>query len=404
MESYVVLDIETTGLYYEAWDEPIEVCAIKYIGDKEEIFHEYLKPYKKVPAKIEQLTKITNSFLENKENKYKVLPKLRAFIGDLPVIAHNVTFDVPFLNYWFNFLGLPLITKRFCTLKAFKQHTGQKRANLTAATDYFSICIYQAHSAIEDTRATYKLFKVMNKMYDLQFTEMTELEAYLEFMKRVCKSNSHKSIREVLCDSKLSAKPEGNKTYTDEEIIECFNNFNTPMNVYTKTTHEYIDIVKMFVNWLNNINVSKFYKYISNQSVYKYAKSLVHKVNSFDELIELHKALYGVDDINLFYYAIVYRLEKEEDKMTYTLEDFDYYFSRGTSIEELAKKIKRDEKYVIDFFVEWAFKKRQEKADVIKTYIVGIKELRNVLANGAKSSAEKVTLSLYNKKFFNIVL
>ena len=36
MEKYVVLDIETTGLFIETWDEPIEVCAIKYTDGKEE--------------------------------------------------------------------------------------------------------------------------------------------------------------------------------------------------------------------------------------------------------------------------------------------------------------------------------------------------------------------------------
>jgi len=197
LEAYVIFDLESTGLFFEAWDEPIEVCAIKYSNGKEEIFHEYIHPYKKVPVKIEQLTKITNLFLEGKETKYKVLPKLRAFIGDLPVIAHNASFDVPFLNYWFNMLALPLITKRLCTMRNFKKLTGQKKGNLTAATDYFSICILQAHSAIEDTRATYKLFKALDKLYDLEFVEVSELDAYIEIMSRVCKSISHKSIKGV---------------------------------------------------------------------------------------------------------------------------------------------------------------------------------------------------------------
>lgn len=403
-EPYVVLDIETTGLYYEIWDEPIEVCAIKYIDGKEEIFHEYIKPYKTVPYKIEQLTKITNSFLKNKENKYKVLPNLRAFIGDIPVIAHNAVFDVPFLNFWFSNLNLPLVTKRLCTMKTFKKHTGQKKANLTAATNYFSICIYQAHSAIEDTRATAKLFRVMNQMYNLELTEMTNLEAYVEFMTRVCKSAAHKTIKEVLCDGTIPERPDGNREYTKEEIIRCFENFNTPMNVYSKTTNDYETIIKIFYSWLNNINVSKFYKYISNQTIYKFAKSLVLRVNSFEELINLHKELYVSEDINLFYYAITYKLEKEQDNMVYTSDDFDYYFSRGTSIDDMVTKTKQNQEFIIDFFVDWAIKNKEIKKDVIRTYLVGMTGLKSALNNGAKSSSEKITLNLYNKNFFNIVL
>ena len=39
---------------------------------------------------MEELTKITNVFLESKRNKYAILPELRQFIGDNVVIGSNV--------------------------------------------------------------------------------------------------------------------------------------------------------------------------------------------------------------------------------------------------------------------------------------------------------------------------
>lgn len=186
IKNYIVLDIESTGLYYEAWDEPIEICAIKYINDeKTDVFHEYLKPFKSVPKKIEQLTGITNEFLENKETKYKILPRFRKFVGDFVVVAHNADFDIPFLNYWCLQLKLPLMNTRICTMKTFKSNTGSKKGNLAFAIDYFSIINNQAHSAIDDTEATSELFRFMKKInYNMISVENSPRDSYVEIMKK----------------------------------------------------------------------------------------------------------------------------------------------------------------------------------------------------------------------------
>ena len=405
MEKYVVLDIETTGLFFEAWDEPIEVCAIKYVDGQEEIFHKYIRPYRPVPKKVEELTKITNKFLETKENKYKVLPALREFIGDCLVIGHNGSaFDVPFLNFWFNVLNLPLITKRLCTMKTFKKFTGRKNGKLCDALDYFSIVNNQAHSAIEDTKATNKLFKVMSEQFPMseEVEVLSDMEAYLEIMKRVCKSRSHAKIKNVLCDRTLPEKQSDLKNMTKEDLFWYFSKFQTPMSVYSKSTLEYDIVLKYFRDWLNNINISKFYKYISDSTVYNFAKSIISRCNTFEEVIYLHKKMYQTDDINLFYYVLIYRIERESEKMTYTIDDFDYYFTRGTTINEICSKSKLQESEVINFFVVWAEKNKTEKRDSILNYIVKKNDFQNALQNGPQNTKEKITLELYKRKFFKL--
>lgn len=403
MEKYVVLDIETTGLFFEAWDEPIEVCAIKYTDGREEIFHKYIRPYRSVPKKVEELTKITNVFLEKKENKYKVLPELREFISDYPVIGHNASaFDVPFLNFWFINLNLPLITKRFCTMKSFKKFTGRKNGKLCDALDYYSIVNNQAHSAIEDTKATYKLFKVMAEQNPIEFEEYSDREAYVEVMKRVCKSRTHTKIRDVLCDASLPSKNSELKNVSKEELFWAFSKFQTPMSLYAKTSLEYPVILKYFRDWLNNVNLSKFYKYISDASVYNFAKSIIKRCSSFDEVIDLHKTIYQTDDVNLFYYTIIYKIERESDQMNYSVNDFDYYFSRGTTINEISRNAKLTEEEVIKFFIVWAEKNKIEKKDSIKNYLSNMGGLRNAISNGPSNTKEKITLELYNRKFFNL--
>jgi DNA polymerase-3 subunit alpha (Gram-positive type) len=62
---YVIFDIETTGLFNE-YDEIIEFGAIKVknstIVDSIDFF---IKPSKPLPAKIKELTHISDSMLEN---------------------------------------------------------------------------------------------------------------------------------------------------------------------------------------------------------------------------------------------------------------------------------------------------------------------------------------------------
>jgi hypothetical protein len=88
--------------------------------------------------------------------------------------------------------------------------------------------------------------------------------------------------------------------------------------------------------------------------------------------------------------------------MVYTINDFDYYFSRGVTISEIATKAKLTENEIIEFFTIWAEKNKVDKKDCILNYIVGKKGLANALQNGPSDIKEKVTLALYEKKFFNI--
>lgn len=402
---YVVLDIETTGLFYELWDEPIEVCAIRYDNGNKEIYHEYIRPYKKVPKKVEELTKITNVFLEKKRNKYSILPELREFIGDDVVVGHNAAaFDVPFLNFWFHTLDLPLVTKCFCTMKGFKSLTGQKHGKLSDALDYYGIVNNQAHSAIEDTKATLRLFQELDKNFDLVAETKTEMEAYEEIMKRVCKSSPHKKVKEILCDGTLPDKRESLKHPSNEEIVDSFRRGATPINIYEQTDFEYADILPIFNEWLNSINASKYYRYFSDDAMYSFVKKMTRYCKTFDEMVATHKRVYQTDDINLFVYRIIYRLEKEKNLMTYSLSDFDYYFSRGTTISKICHNTGIKHDVVRDYFIEWAEKNKQDKRDIIKTYIVSKTELKSALQNGPRNEKEETTVILYNRNFFNVVI
>src|SRR5690606_35041312 len=98
---YVILDLETTGLYVERGDKVIEIGAIKMKGSQiveTETFEALVDPEQSMSAESISVHGITNEELVGKPKIVDVAPKLEAFIsGSIPV-AQNARFDLGFLR------------------------------------------------------------------------------------------------------------------------------------------------------------------------------------------------------------------------------------------------------------------------------------------------------------------
>lgn len=95
----IVLDIETTGLD-PLQDRIIEIGCLE-LFDKiptGEIFHVYLNPQQILSADNIKIHGITNEFLQDKESFPRIVYNLLDFIGTDPIVAHNATFDISFIN------------------------------------------------------------------------------------------------------------------------------------------------------------------------------------------------------------------------------------------------------------------------------------------------------------------
>jgi DNA polymerase III epsilon subunit-like protein len=170
------VDIETTG-FDRRWDSIIEVAAILYNTDlKKQIitFHEYIKPYKKIPEMIEQITGITNEQVTNCRSEEEVVKDFIRFILDYQpdaIVGHNYdAFDGEFFKAKasFYFMTWPVI-KTIDTLKVARQvkaPTTMKTPMGSPSYKQESIAAgygltYQAHSAIEDVKT---LIEIYNRM------------------------------------------------------------------------------------------------------------------------------------------------------------------------------------------------------------------------------------------------
>ena len=97
--SYVVLDLETTGLncYY---NRIIEFGAVRVDhGIVTETIDILVNPECPLPKKIVEITSITDKMLENQPTIKEVLPRILSFIGDAILVTHNAEFDISFLQH-----------------------------------------------------------------------------------------------------------------------------------------------------------------------------------------------------------------------------------------------------------------------------------------------------------------
>lgn len=164
MREYVVVDLETTGLDPYKGCEIIEIGITEIIDDKiVKNYSRFVKPKSPIPYFITEITNITNEMVENEDDIKEVLPRFRKYIGDRTIIAHNAKFDLKFLNYYLNELGLEPIDKSICTLELLKQSKTYKGRNkkLETACAYYNIENKNAHRADSDTLATAKLFLII---------------------------------------------------------------------------------------------------------------------------------------------------------------------------------------------------------------------------------------------------
>jgi len=96
----IVLDTETTGLDPLRGDRVVEIGCIELLNSipSGQSFHRYLNPQRDIPAEAFAVHGLSAEFLADKPFFADVVDDLLAFIGDAPLVIHNASFDVGFLN------------------------------------------------------------------------------------------------------------------------------------------------------------------------------------------------------------------------------------------------------------------------------------------------------------------
>jgi DNA polymerase-3 subunit alpha (Gram-positive type) len=178
--TYCVLDLETTG--FSAVTEKItEIGIMKLQGGKVvDKFSCFVNPEKPIPAKVIEVTNITDDMVRDAETIEKVFPKMLDFIEGSVLVAHNATFDIGFLKHNARVLGydfdftyvdtLSLAQELFPDFKTYK--LGRIAKNL-------GIKVEVAHRALDDVDTTVKVFNIMlEKLKDRGAQTLEDIDIY----------------------------------------------------------------------------------------------------------------------------------------------------------------------------------------------------------------------------------
>ena len=99
MHKVVVLDFETTGLSPQQGDRAIEIGAVLIDGERVvNSFQSLMNPGFRLSSFIENYTGISNRMVAAAPPCAEVMAGFADFIGDYPLVAHNASFDLKFLD------------------------------------------------------------------------------------------------------------------------------------------------------------------------------------------------------------------------------------------------------------------------------------------------------------------
>ena len=173
MSSIVAVDIETTGLNLDE-DVIIEIGAVKFNGRRvEDEWSTLVNPRRAISGFISQLTGISNNMVRNAPVLPDVMGDFIGFVGDAPVVGHNVSFDLSFLQR----AGALKHNTDIDTyeLAAVLMPTAS-RYNLSALAQQLGVLLPATHRALDDARATHAVFiELMKKAQQLPLDLLAEI-------------------------------------------------------------------------------------------------------------------------------------------------------------------------------------------------------------------------------------
>jgi DNA polymerase-3 subunit epsilon/ATP-dependent DNA helicase DinG len=152
----VALDIETTGLDSQK-DAIIEIGAVRFEGNRsEDEFTTLINPERHIPEFITGLTGISDDMVHQAPHIRDALDELTAFIGDTPILGHNIQFDLSFFKKYKLFeLNENIDTYELAAVLM----PSASRYNLGALGQQLGIPLPATHRALDDARVTVAAFR-----------------------------------------------------------------------------------------------------------------------------------------------------------------------------------------------------------------------------------------------------
>jgi ATP-dependent DNA helicase DinG len=228
MTSIIALDIETTGLDPQT-DAILEIGARRFDGNRvENEFTTLINPGRHIPDFITGLTGISDDMVRQAPRIRDVLDELASFIGDLPILGHNIQFDLSFFKKY----DLFELNERIDTYElAAVLLPSASRYNLGSLVQQLGIPLPATHRALDDARATHGVFqRLLTLASELPLDLLAEIVRHSEpiewygawAFQRALQARSREGVKAKRLnkqteDSVINAYPDASR-YDDGEV------------------------------------------------------------------------------------------------------------------------------------------------------------------------------------------
>jgi DNA polymerase-3 subunit epsilon len=109
----IILDTETTGLDPLRGDRLVEIGCVEIFNRMPtgQTYHCHINPERDMPAEAFAVHGLSSEFLATKPLFTQVVDAFLEFIGDAPLVIHNASFDIGFINAELDRIKRPAIPR-----------------------------------------------------------------------------------------------------------------------------------------------------------------------------------------------------------------------------------------------------------------------------------------------------
>ena len=181
-------------------------------------YQSLINPRRSIPAFVQELTGITNGMVRKAPEGPSVMRELHSFVGNIPFIAHNASFDAKFLDAEYARAGLRRRTEFACSLLlARRMYPQMPNHKLGTLVKYLSLPTSgDYHRALADAEMTAHLLARILSDLENQLDASLVSHQSLTKLQRVPKKTFAATITRM---NEKKRKDTANKIQTEEANV-----------------------------------------------------------------------------------------------------------------------------------------------------------------------------------------
>ena len=246
MDNYLIaVDIETTGLNTDT-DNIIEIAAIKFLnGEYVDKYVSYVNPMRKITEEITALTGITDNDVIFSPTISQIVEEVNQFIGNSPVVGHNLKFDLSILNREKIAINNDYIDTYDI---AYNVVVADINLSLSSLADYLNVQFDELHRAEGDAYLSFQVFQSLIPY--IQEVSPKDISLYAFLASKIDKQSS--TIWELL---------------SNNSAIDDFNteSYISNLNKFSQSNYEPIDNSELR-DFLSKFTCEEFTKHMFSKN------------------------------------------------------------------------------------------------------------------------------------------